>query len=202
MGASGAGMRGASSIATAIAAKSGWLIAAVVVATALILLAMGRSAACPCGYLALWAGEVRSDQNSQQLFDWYSLSHLVHGLLFYAAGRVALRRWPTSARLAVAVGLESAWEVLENSPIIIDRYRAVTMAFGYSGDSVVNSMSDIFCMALGFTVARRLPGWGTALFGISLELIALWAIRDNLTLNVLMLVHPVDAVRQWQAGAT
>ncbi len=141
---------------------------------------------------------MQSDQNSQQIADWYSLSHVVHGLLFYAAGWLALRHWPVAARLVIAVGIESAWEILENSPLIIDRYRSVTMAWGYSGDSILNSLSDIGCMMLGFAIARRLPWWGSAMVGVALELVALIAIRDNLTLNLVMLIAPVEAIRQWQ----
>ncbi|WP_093666163.1 DUF2585 domain-containing protein [Sphingomonas gellani] len=190
----------ASSIGERVAAKSAWLIAAIVMLAALGLLVEGRPPICPCGTVKLWHGTVQSAENSQQLLDWYSLSHVVHGLLFYAAGWMVLRRWPPAARLTLAVLIEAGWEVLENSPIIIDRYRAVTLAWGYAGDSIVNSMADITCMAAGFLIARRLPPWGTVALGVALELIALAAIRDNLTLNLLMLIHPVDAIRVWQAG--
>lgn len=176
------------------------MIPLLLVATAAILLLMGRSAICPCGRIALWHGAVQSDQNSQQLSDWYSLSHIVHGLLFYGITRLALRRWPLTARLVVAVAIEAGWEILENSPLIIDRYRSVTMAWGYTGDSVLNSISDIAMMMLGFAIARRLPWWASAGLIVILELIALAAIRDNLTLNLLMLIAPVDAIRIWQAG--
>src|SRR3546814_777885 len=148
----------------------------------------GRSAICPCGTIELWHGVVQSDENSQQLSDWYSLSHVIHGLLFYAIGWAVFRRWSVAARLTLAVLVEAGWEVLENSPIIIDRYRAVTMAWGYAGDSILNSLSDIGCMAIGFWLARKLPWRASVAFGVALELIALVAIRDNLTLNVLMLV--------------
>ena len=190
----------ASSIGGLIAAKSGWLIGALLVGTAIALLVAGRSAICPCGTIALWHGTVQSDQNSQQIADWYSLSHVVHGLIFYGATWLALRRWPWTARLVVAVAIEAGWEILENSPLIIDRYRSVTMAWGYSGDSVLNSISDIACMMLGFAIARRLPWWASAGLIVILELVALAAIRDNLTLNLLMLIAPVEAIRIWQAG--
>ena len=190
----------ASSIGGWIGAKSGWLVAAIVLGTTLILLAAGRSAICPCGHVALWHGSVQSDQNSQQIADWYSLSHVVHGVLFYGATWLALRRWSWTARLVVAVTTESAWEILENSPLIIDRYRSVTMAWGYRGDSVLNSVSDISCMMLGFTMARRLPWWASAGLVVLLEVVALAVIRDNLTLNLVMLVAPVDAIRMWQSG--
>ncbi|WP_119037296.1 DUF2585 domain-containing protein [Hephaestia caeni] len=174
--------------------------AVIVVAAGLALHFAGRSAICPCGTVKLWHGVVQSDENSQQLSDWYSLSHVIHGLLFYAIGWAVFRRWSVAARLTLAVLVEAGWEVLENSPIIIDRYRAVTMAWGYAGDSILNSLSDIGCMAIGFWLARVLPWRASVALGIALELIALAAIRDNLTLNVLMLVWPVEAIRVWQAG--
>lgn len=200
MRASGVWVGRASSIGGRLAAKSAWLIPLLLVATAAILLLMGRSAICPCGRIAWWHGAVQSDQNSQQLSDWYSLSHIVHGLLFYGITWLALRRWPWSARLVVAVTIEAGWEILENSPLIIDRYRSVTMAWGYTGDSVLNSISDIAMMMFGFAIARRLPWWASAGLVVMLELVALAAIRDNLTLNLLMLIAPVDAIRIWQAG--
>ena len=132
--------------------------------------------------------------------DWYSLSHIVHGLLFYALLWLLGRNWPFGWRFTVAVLAESSWEVLENTPWIIDRYRATTAAIGYSGDSVVNSMSDILMMALGFALARKLPVWGAVLLLVALEAIPLYVIRDNLTLNVLALVAPIKAVQAWQAG--
>ncbi len=173
---------------------------AIVAAAALALHLAGRSAICPCGTIRLWHGVVQSDENSQQLSDWYSLSHVIHGLLFYAIGWAVLRRWPVAVRLTLAVAVEAGWEVLENSPLIIDRYRAVTMAWGYAGDSILNSLSDIGCMGVGFWLARKLPWQASVALGIALELVALAAIRDNLTLNVLMLVWPIEAVRAWQAG--
>jgi hypothetical protein len=200
MRASGVWVGRASSIGDRIAAKSDWLIAVLLVATAAILLAAGRSAICPCGTVSLWHGAVQSDQNSQQIADWYSLSHVVHGLLFYGATWLALRRWSWTARMVVAVAIEGGWEILENSPLIIDRYRSVTMAWGYSGDSVLNSVSDIGCMMIGFATAQRLPWWACAGLVVLLEVVALVAIRDNLTLNLIMLIAPVEAIRIWQAG--
>lgn len=181
--------------------RAGLAAAAIVAGTAGVLLAMGRSAICRCGTVKPWAGEVQSPENSQMIADWYSLSHVVHGLLFYGAGWLLLRRWPVATRMVIATAIEAAWEIAENSPLVIDRYRAVTLAWGYAGDSVLNSVSDIAMMLLGFWVARRLPAWGSVAFGLALELIALWAIRDNLTLNVWMLVAPNPAIVRWQAGA-
>lgn len=190
----------ASSQCCAAAVKTALAILGLLLATAAALLALGRSPICPCGTVRLWHGTVQSAENSQQLLDWYSLTHLVHGLLFYMAGAFLLRRWPVQRRLIAAVSAEAAWEILENSPIIIDRYRAVTMAWGYAGDSTVNSLSDIGCMSLGFVLAWRLPWRASILLGAGCELLALLVIRDNLALNVLMLVWPIEAVRVWQAG--
>lgn len=166
---------------------------------AIILFLMQRPPICTCGTIELWHGALDSG-NSQHVADWYSLSHIIHGFLFYGAGWIALRRRPIGMRLAMAVAVESAWEILENSPIIIDRYRNATIALGYSGDSILNSVSDIAMMTLGFLFAARAPLRVTVAVGIAFELIALAVIRDNLALNILMLSFPVDAVRDWQAA--
>lgn len=184
-------------------------IAALVLALAAgaVLLAMGRTAICACGSVKLWWGVVQSSENSQHIADWYSASHLIHGLLFYFFAHLLWRKWklfggkPAAWALPIAVVFESFWELLENSPLIIDRYRAVTVSFGYEGDSVVNSLSDIGFMALGFWLASKLPVWASVALALFLELFTLYFIRDNLTLNVLMLVWPLEAIRQWQAGA-
>ena len=170
------------------------------------LLAMGRVPICSCGTVKLWWGVVQSAENSQHIADWYSFSHVIHGLLFYCFAHLLWRHWgllggkPAAWALPIAVVFEEFWELLENSPLIIDRYRAVTVSFGYEGDSVLNSLSDIGFMALGFWIASKLPWWASVLLALAFELFTLALIRDNLTLNVLMLVWPLDAVRQWQAG--
>ena len=179
-----------------------WLIAlGLVLFAAAVLLYMGRPAICTCGEVKLWVGTVNGPDNSQHLADWYAPSHIIHGFLFYAVGWAFLRRNPFGERFLMAVAVEAAWELIENSQYIINRYREATMALGYNGDAVINSVADIGWMAIGFLVARRLPVAATVALAIGFELLTLWTIRDNLTLNVLMLVSPVDAIRAWQAGA-
>jgi hypothetical protein len=163
-----------------------------------ILIAMGRPPICACGTIAIW-GPVGPAQ-SQMLADWYSPSHIVHGLLFYAILWLIARRVPVERRFLVALLVECAWEIAENTPMVIDRYRTATAALGYSGDSVLNSASDIAMMALGFLAARKLPPWASVALLIALEVIPLLAIRDNLTLNIWMLLAPSDAIRAWQGG--
>ncbi|WP_370175389.1 DUF2585 domain-containing protein [Sphingobium abikonense] len=180
--------------------RRGFLLAVLIAAMAFgLLFLMNRPLLCTCGRVEVWHGALDSG-NSQHIADWYSLSHVIHGFLFYALTRWLLRRQPFGMRLALAVGIEAAWEILENSPVIIDRYRTATIALGYSGDSIVNSMSDIAMMALGFVFAARAPLWLTVSLAIGLELLALVVIRDNLTLNILMLTWPVEAIRDWQAA--
>lgn len=182
------------------------LIAAVVIAAygVAILFAMDRPPICPCGSVKFWTSAVNSPENSQMLADWYTFSHIIHGMIFYAGAHLLWRRWGlfdgALIRWAfpIAVALEASWELLENSPLIIDRYRSVTANFGYSGDSILNSVADIGWMALGFWIAGRLPWKATVALAVGFELMTLAIIRDNLTLNVLMLVWPVDAVREWQ----
>ena len=187
--------------------RAGALLAlAMALAAAGTLLAMGRLPICACGKVKLWWGVVQSSENSQHLLDWYSFSHVIHGLLFYFFAWVLWQRWalfggkPARWALPIAVAFEAFWELLENSPLIIDRYRAVTVSFGYEGDSVVNSLSDITCMALGFWIASKLPWRASLVLAVAFELFTLAMIRDNLTLNVLMLVWPLDAVRTWQSA--
>jgi hypothetical protein len=167
--------------------------------TAAFELAMGRNAICTCGHVELWHPYLDAG-NSQHIVDWYTPSHIIHGFLFYGLGWLVLRARPPGERLILAVAIEAVWEMLENSPIIIDRYHEATIALGYTGDSVINSVSDVGFMAFGFAFARRAPVSLTIAVAIAFELVALWAIRDNLTLNVVMLVWPIDAIRTWQGA--
>ena len=173
--------------------------ALLIAATAAILLVIGRPPICTCGEVALW-GAVGPAQ-SQMLADWYSASHLVHGFLFFALLWLLFRRWSVERRFLVALIIESAWEIAENTPMVIDRYREATAALGYTGDSILNSISDILMMAIGFVLARRLPVWASIAIVLLLELVPLLVIRDNLVLNVWMLLAPTDAIREWQAAA-
>jgi hypothetical protein len=173
---------------------------AIVVIAAAILLAMGRNPICACGTIDLWVGERDSSRTSQMLLDWYSLSHIVHGLLFYAALWFVARRWPIEWRFLTAMLIEASWEVIENTPWIVDRYRTATAALGYSGDSVINSLTDIAMMILGFLTARKLPVWASVALVIILEIVPLFVIRDNLTLNVWMLLAPNRSIAAWQAS--
>jgi hypothetical protein len=172
---------------------------AILAIAAAALLAMGRNPICTCGAVDLWVGQRDSAETSQMLADWYSLSHIVHGLLFYAGLWLVARRLLPEWRFVIALIIESAWEVTENTPFIIDRYRETTAALGYTGDSVINSLSDILMMAAGFLIARKLPVWASVALLIALEVVPLFAIRDNLTLNVWNLLAPNPAVAAWQA---
>jgi hypothetical protein len=173
---------------------------AMLLAAAAILLAMGRPPICTCGTVALWEPSALSPRTSQMLADWYSPSHLVHGFLFYAALWGVARHRPVEHRFLVALLVEVAWEITENTPLIIDRYREATAAVGYTGDSVINTMSDIAMMAIGFFAARKAPLWASIAIVVILELVPLLVIRDNLTLNVWMLLAPNDSIRAWQGG--
>jgi hypothetical protein len=182
-----------------IRTRAGIAALLMLLATVAILLAMGRPPICACGEVDLW-GSVGPKQ-SQMLADWYSPSHLVHGFLFYGALHLAARRWTVERRFLVALFVEAAWELIENTPAVIDRYRESTIALGYVGDSILNNMSDIAMMAIGFLAARRLPLWASVAVVLVLELIPLLVIRDNLFLNVWMLIAPNQAVLDWQSGA-
>jgi len=173
-------------------------IVAVFAATAAIELWLGRLPLGPDGRFGFVETDIWSSSQSQRVLDPYSFSHIIHGFLFYGLLHLFARKLPIGTRLVCAVALEGCWEILENSPLIIDRYRAVTIAQGYIGDSVLNSLSDIVMAACGFLLAWRLSvGTSVALIVVTEIVMALW-IRDNLTLNIVMLAFPIEAIRQWQ----
>lgn len=173
-------------------------------ASAAILLAMDRPPICECGTVKLWHGVVQSSENSQHVTDWYSPSHFTHGLIMFFLAWLLWDKWrlfggvPARWALPIAVVIEAAWEIMENTPMVIDRYREVTISWGYAGDSMVNSLADIGWMIVGFLVAGRIPWQASLAIALFFEAFTAWAIRDNLTLNVLMLFWPLEAVRQWQ----
>lgn len=173
----------------------------VLLALAAALHLMGRVPYCTCGNLKLWHGQVMSSENSQHLFDWYTPSHVIHGFLFFAGLHVLMPKASFGTKLLLAVGIEAAWEVFENTDYTINRYRSATISLDYFGDSIVNSLFDVVAMLSGFFLAARLPVLATVGLAVAAELFVGYMIRDNLTLNVIMLIHPVDWIKAWQAGA-
>ncbi len=173
-----------------------WATFFVFVATLVTLWAMGRNLICTCGQVRFWDGS----GSSQHLFDWYAPSHLIHGFLFYGATFLLMRRVALGWRLLVATLVECAWEVVENTEAVINRYREQTVSEDYWGDAVINSGLDVVAMFVGFWLALRLPVWATIAIIIGFELFTTWVIRDGLALNIIMLLRPSEAILNWQSG--
>lgn len=177
------------------------LSALVIAAAAGIEYAMGRQPICKCGYIKLWHAARGDSEMSQHLADWYTYSHVLHGVIFYFLLWLVFRgRLSVGARLVLATLIEGAWEIFENTPFIINRYRTQTISRDYFGDTIINSVGDILAMIVGFLIASRLPAWVTVFLLIATELVLLYLIRDNLLLNIIMLVYPLEWIKQWQAG--
>ncbi len=177
-----------------------WAVLFITVASAAVLYLMGRVAICPCGYVLPWYLPLGTDQGNMHLTDWYTPSHLIHGILFYAALWLVARRLQVGWRLAIATLVEAAWEIIENTDAVISRYREVTISLDYIGDSVINSTFDILAMLVGFWLAARLPVWASVAIIVGFEVLTTTLIRDGLALNIIMLLAPSEAIMQWQGG--
>ena len=167
---------------------------------ALVLYSFGQPTICTCGYVKVWEGVVLSSGNSQHLTDWYTFSHIIHGFVFYLGLWYFFPRMPIWRRLLLAMGIEIAWEIAENTPMVIQHYREQALAQGYMGDSIINSVSDTFAMIFGFILARHLPLWSIITIALGLELFVVYMIRDNLVLNILNLIYQFPPIAVWQAG--
>lgn len=172
----------------------------IILIQALALFSFGQPPICECGYIKIWEGAVLSSGNSQHLTDWYTFSHIIHGFLFYLLAWYLFPRSSIGSRFLFALALESGWEVLENTPWLINHYRQQALSQGYIGDSIINSVFDSLSMVLGFIMARKMPILAIVAIAIVLELYVGFTIRDNLTLNILNLIHQFDFIKHWQAG--
>jgi Protein of unknown function (DUF2585) len=181
-------------------AALGGVVLAVIATQALVLRLMGRPLSCACGAVRLWSGDILSSETSQQLSDWYSFTHVEHGLLFYFLGWLLLPRLSVSRRFLIALVVEAAWEIMENSAWFVEIYRRQALAIGYSGDSVINSISDVAFMSIGYFFAAVAPVWASVGLLAAIEIVLAGSIRDSLALNLLNFVHPVEAVTRWQSG--
>jgi|SRR3989338_113019 len=178
-----------------------WLLlgVSVIALQTLVLYLFGQPPICECGYVKFWEGVVLGPGNSQHLSDWYTFSHVIHGFLFYLGLWYFFPRMPVWSRLVLAIGVEVAWEIAENTPMVIQHYREQALAQGYTGDSIINSVSDTLAMAAGFFIAWRMPVWTVVVTGVVLEVFVVYMIRDNLTLNIINLIHAFPAITEWQS---
>ncbi len=176
------------------------VVIALLAVQAVVLSLLGQPPICRCGYVTLWVGNVLSPENSQQLSDWYSFTHIVHGILLYLGLWYLFPDMSIKKRLIIALSIEVGWEIIENTHWIIDAYRQQALSQGYTGDAIVNSLSDSCFMLLGFALSRKLPVSATVMLAISLEIILGFVIRDNLTLNIINFIHPFTFIQRWQSG--
>jgi len=176
----------------------GIVIGAILVATAFELHSQGRLWICACGRVLLWAGNICSSDNSQHFLDPYSFTHLLHGFAFCGLLALIVPRVPVRWRLCLAISLEALWEIIENSEYVIERYRDATAALGYHGDTVMNSIGDIAACGVGFLLAQRLGLWRSLILFVAIEAVLTIWIRDSLILEIIMLLHPINAIKAWQ----
>ena len=174
------------------------LVAGMMLVQAVVLHLLGRVWICACGTIRLWVGDMHSSELSQQILDWYTPSHVIHGILFYGLLHLLMPRTPVLTRLAIAVGIEAAWEIAENSPAVIEEYRKQATAAGYTGDSILNSLLDTVAMMTGFALARLLPWQATVVLALAAEIAVGAIVHDNLTLNILNFIHRFPAIEAWQ----
>lgn len=173
---------------------------AIILLSATLLFSMGRSLWCDCGYIKLWDPTLNGPNDAQHFSDYYTFSHIIHGFAFFGILWLFARRLPIGLRYVFAVAIEEGWELFENSNFMIQRYRDITIANAYQGDSILNSTSNVLFMSLGFFLAWKLPIWASILIIIAMEVAVGYLIRDNLTLNIIMLLYPIQAIKKWQIG--
>ena len=171
---------------------------AIIIATVIILVTQGRVWWCQVGDYPPWAWNIWSSHNSQHVIDPYSFTHILHGVLEFWLIGLVFGRVPLAWRLVIAVFIESTWEAVENSAYMIERYRAVTISLDYFGDSIINSIADIFCCATGFVIAYNLKFWKSLALFVATEAVLLLTVRDSLILNLIMLFYPIEAIKVWQ----
>ena len=165
-----------------------------------LLRIQGRVWWCKQGDYSPWSSEIFGSHNSQHFIDPYSFTHVLHGILFFWIISLIFKKMPFAWQFVLSVLIEAGWEVLENSTFIIERYRAATISLDYFGDSIINSFSDVLCCGLGCWIAYKLKFWRSLAFFLITEILLIIFIRDSLLINILMLVYPLDVIKNWQNG--